>query len=178
MKPSKRPPQVPESLLPEPGPRERVRDRMRQMAGLALLAAAPLTNAACDPIASPSPFGSGGNNGLPVPTCEQRPEGWAQFSQAEAVWGSEAGERIVLLAVTTAKDKPWLVVSPSFAVEGGTPLPPSTAEPDVLRIKPDAGATTIRLRGSITCHLISEPMVITIDLSTAGKNPAVAIVVG
>jgi hypothetical protein len=175
---SKRPPKAPETLVPDPGPRDRVRERMRQMAKLALLAAAPLTNAACDPVQPPSPFGAGGAGGLPTPTCEQSPSSWAQFTPAEAAWGTEAGERIVLLTVTNPTDKPWLQASSSYAVEGGTLLPSTASEPDVLRIKPDAGATTIRLAGTMTCHIISEPMVITIHLGAANQDPAVEVVVG
>ncbi len=173
---AKHPPKAPETLLPDPGPRERVRERMRQMAKLALLAAAPLTNAACDPVQPPSPFGAGGAGGLPTPTCEQSPASWAQFIEAEAAWGTEAGEPIVLLTLTIPKDKPWLQASRSYAIEGGTLLPSTASQPKVLRIKPDAGATTIRLEDTLTCHSISEPMVITINL--AGQNPIVEVVVG
>ncbi len=175
MTPSKRPPRAPETLLPEPGPRERVRERMRQMAKLALLAAAPLTNAACDPVQRLSPLESGG---LPTPTCEQSPASWAQFIKAEAAWGTEAGERIVLLTVTNPQNKPWLQASRSYAVEGGTLLPSTPSQPNVLRIKPDAGATTIRLEDTMTCRGISEPMVITINLGPADQNPIVVVVVG
>jgi hypothetical protein len=151
-------------------------ERMRQMAPLALLAATPLTNAACDSVTPASPFGAGGAGGLPTPTCEKSPSSWAEFVQADATWGMEAAERIVLLTVSDPTDKPWLQTPSSYTVEGGALLPPTTGEPNVIRIKPDAGATVIRLEGTMTCHTITAPMAITINLIE--KAPTVVIDVG
>ena len=173
---AKHPPEPPDTRAHDPGLRERVRERMRQMAPLALWAAIPLTNAACDP-ASPPTFGSSGVSGA-TPTCEKIPSSWAQFIRIDAVWGTEAGERIVLLTVTNPTDKPWLQAPSAYTIEGGTQLPSTPREPNVLRIKPDAGATTLRLRGTITCHIITEPMAITLDLATGTKNPTVVLEVG
>jgi hypothetical protein len=151
---------------------------MRQMAGLALLAATPLTNAACDAVNPASPFGAGAAGGLPTPTCEKSPSTWAQFMHAEATWGTEAGERIVLLTVTNPTDKPWMQAPSSYTVEGGSLLRLTASEPNAIRIRPDAGATVIRLKGTMNCYIIAEPMQITIDVGTAGKNPTVVIAVG
>ena len=178
---SKRPPESPEMREPHAEPRERVRERMRQMARLALLAATPLTNAACDPANPTASFGAGGSGGaagLPTPTCEKSPASWAQFLYADAVWGTEAGERIVLLTVSNPSDKPWLQAPSSYTVEGGSLLPPTAQAPDLLRIKPDAGATVIRLEGTMNCHIVTAAMSITIDLLSSDKNPTVAIDAG
>jgi hypothetical protein len=165
---SKRPPVPLESREPDPGPRDRVRERMRQMAKLALLAATPLTNAACDPIARPdtAPCGAG----LPAPTCQKSPSTWAKLVRVATAWDTDAGERILLLMISTPTDKPWLRTPSSYTVEGGTLLPPTAVEPDVIRIKPDAGATAIRLRGTMTCHTVGAPMVISIDLLPGGGS--------
>jgi hypothetical protein len=175
---SKRPPEQPE---PEPHARlrERVRERMRQMAKLALLAATPLTNAACDATSPTGGFGgSGGNGGLPTPTCEQSSSSWAEFMKVDAAWSMEAGERLLLLTISNPTDKPWLQAPSSYTVEGGTLLPSTAAEPNTLRIKPDANVTLIRLEGTMTCHTITAPMTITIANfppggATAGEQPVV-----
>ena len=176
---SKRPPELPETREPHAGLRERVHEHMRRMARLALLAATPLTNTACDPASPPSGYrGSGGSGGsLPTPTCEQTPSTWAQFMNVEAAWGTDAGERIILLTVTNPTDKPWLQAPSSYEVQGGTLLPSTAGAPNVLRIKPDADATTIRLKGTMTCHIVAEPMVITIG-HLSDQKPTVAIVIG
>lgn len=169
MSQSEHPAKQTEDRHPETGLRERVRERMRQMAPLALLAATPLTNAACDSaqaaVQSPD---------LPTPTCEKSPSEWRQFIGVQAAWGTEAGERIILLTVSNPSDKPWLQAPGSYTVEGGTLLPSTEHEPNVVRIKPDADASVIRLRGTMTCHVISEPMVITID-HLSNKSPTVVI---
>jgi hypothetical protein len=148
------------------------------MAKLALFAATPLTNAACDAVSPASPFGAGGAGGLPTPTCEKSPSSWAQFMRGDATWGTQAGERIVLLTVANPTDKPWLQAPSSYTVEGGTLLPSTAREPNVLRINPDAGITVIRLKGTMSCHSLTEPMAITIDLLPSDKNPTVEIDVG
>jgi hypothetical protein len=174
---SKRPPELPEIRDPHTALRESVRERMRQLARLALLAATPLTNAACDPLGAPLGR-TGGTGGLPTPTCEKAPSSWAQFFHAEATWATDAGERIVLLTVSNPADKPWMRAPISYTVEGGTLLPSTPAEPNVLRIKPDAGVTVIRLEGTMSCHVVAERMQITIDAGTAGENPTVVIALG
>ena len=177
---SKRLSESPEKHEPHAEPRDRVRERMRRMARLALLAATPLTNGACDAV-SPSPpsfAGTGGSGGAGAsPTCEKTPSTWAQFLNVEAAWGTEAGERIVLLTVTNPTDRPWLQAPSSYEVKGGTLLPSTAGAPNVLRIKPDADATTIRLKGTMTCHVLAKPMVITIDHLSDNK-PTVAIDIG
>jgi hypothetical protein len=168
---SKRPGDLPETHGPDAGPRERVAERMRQMARLALLAATPLTNAACDPAPNPQP------PSLPSPTCEKSASTWEQFISGEAAWGTEAGEQILLLSISNPTDKPWLKAPSSYTVEGGILLPPTAEKPNVLRIKPDAGVTVIRLKGTTTCDTNTSPMTITID-QLANKNPSVVIDIG
>jgi len=149
---------------------------MRRMAGLALVATTPLTNAACDPATGPAPY----PETLPSPTCRKSPASWEDLLRVTAVWGADAGERIVLLTVANEPDTPWLQTPASYAVEGGTLLPPKSK---TIRIKPDAGATQIRLTGTITCHTTPAPMTIVIDLlprngGTADDDPTVELNLG
>jgi hypothetical protein len=168
----KRPAEPAENREPDPLVRERVGERMRQMARLALLAATPLTNAACDP-ASPPHVPQ-----LPTPTCERDPSIWVQFIRGQATWITEAGERIVLLSVTNPRDKPWLQAPRTYMVEGGTLLAPATNAPNGLRIKPAAGVRVIRLKGTASCHATTEAITITIDTNGTDEHPIVWIDLG
>jgi hypothetical protein len=165
---SKRPGESPEHQEPDAALRERVHERMRKMARLALLAATPLTNAACDPAPTPEP------PPLPPPTCEKSTSTWTQFVRGEAAWGTEAGERILLLSIFNPTDKPWFKAPSSYSVEGGVLLPSTVEEPEVLRIKPDAGATKIRLEGTMTCYTSTAQMTITVSQFTY-EHPGVVI---
>jgi hypothetical protein len=171
---SKPPSEQPDSNQPDAGLRERVRERMRRMASMALLAATSLTNAACDPVSRSPPYGG---RYRPTPTCEMIPSNWAQFMRAKAAWGTEAGEHILLLTISNPSDKPWLRAPTAYTVEGGMLLPSTARERNVLRIKPEPGATVIRLDGTMNCHVITAPMVITIDHLT-DTTPTVEIDVG
>jgi hypothetical protein len=153
---------------PDPNLRERVHARMRKMAQLTLLAATPLTNAGCD-LASPPTCP------VPSPTCERDPAVWAGSMHGQATWGSDSGERIVLLTLSSSPDKPWLQASRSYTIEGGALLPSTAAEPNLLRIKPDAGETAIRLTGTVTCHNTTAPMVIVILPGSGNGDPTVTI---
>lgn len=155
MSSSKRPPAERPTREPDPNLRGRVHGRMRQMAQLTLLAATPLTNAGCD-LATPP------NCPVPRPTCERPPAVWAESMHGQATWATDAGERIVLLSLTSSPDKPWLRASSAYTIEGGTLLPSTAAEPNLLRIKPDAGELRIRLTGTVTCHNTAAPMAIVI----------------
>lgn len=116
---------------------------------------------------------------MPSPTCTKSPASWADLLRVTAAWGTDAGERIVLLTIANAPNTPWLQTPASYTVEGGTLLPPKS---NTIRIKPDAGATTIRLRGTITCHTTPAPMTIIIDLlprgGTADDDPTVEVDLG
>jgi hypothetical protein len=124
--------------------RDRVRERMRKMAPLALAAAAPLTNAACDPAPTPSCFDE-------PSLCDNcQGSGAADyFLRGSAIWRDEAGERTVFLELTANFNQVRL--SDSYTLEGGTFWPPPTQNSIGMIIKPDPGATFIRVVGSLTC---------------------------
>jgi hypothetical protein len=142
-----------ETDQPAPLLHERVRQRMRKMASVALVAATPLANTACDPPPPP-------------PICDKSPADWIAYDLSgtlHGAWGQDAGDRIVLL--TLGVDGQSEVRLPaSYTIVGGSFLPTSSLQPNQLRIKPDAGATAIVLQGTMTCEQRSAPIRITIDL--------------
>jgi hypothetical protein len=136
---------------PRPWLRERVRQCMHKMARLAVVAATPLANTACDPPPPPS-------------ICERSPSDWIGYNvPGQAAWGEDAGERIVLLDLggggTTEVRLPA-----TYTIVGGSFLMSTSDRPNQRRIKPEAGATVIVLQGSMTCEQRSAPIRITIDL--------------
>jgi len=144
--------------------RERVRQHMLKMAPLALVAAAPITNTACDCVPE-----------LP-PACQQLH--WETQVSARARWALDHGSRIVILdlGVTDAE----LQISPSYTISGGAFL--TVGKSDQLKIKPDEGATMITLHGSMTCGDGYGPrdLTITIDLvppdgGSADADPTVKV---
>jgi hypothetical protein len=68
----------------------------------------------------------------------------------EAAWGSDGGESIVLLDLVPSFAEVRL--PDPYTMVGGTLLPSTAERPGQMRIKPDAGATIIRLVGALTCE--------------------------
>jgi len=112
--------------------RERVREHMLKMAPLALVAAVPLTNAACDAV--------------PPPICASSHD-WYNYLSSQASWGEDHGNRIVLLDLRLGSSD--LQLPTSYTISGGSLL--TTGKSDQLRIKPDAGAEVITLQGTMSC---------------------------
>ena len=130
--------------------RERVRQHMLKMAPLALVAAVPLTNAACDAV--------------PPPICTNSHD-WYNYLSSQASWGEDHGNRIVLLDFRLSSTD--LHLPTSYTIVGGSFL--TTGKSDQLRIKPDAGAVVITLQGTMSCGggyggSYSNSISITIDL--------------
>ena len=127
--------------------RERVRQHMLKMAPLALVGAVPLINTACDCI--------------PTPACNEYY--WTSRVSAQAAWGLDHGSRIVIVDLISTDDE--LAISPAYSISGGSLL--TVGKSKQLRIKPDEGATVIRMHGSLTCggdRSGSDSLDITIEL--------------
>jgi hypothetical protein len=144
--------------------RERVRQHLRRMAPLALIGATPLLTAqACDP--------------APVPACEESYGNWKSKVSGHAVWGEDNGSKIVILAVVSSESR--IQPPSSYTIVGGSIL--TSGKSDLVRIKPDAGAEHITLRGQLTCGTYNpESFQITIDLippagSSADAPPTVSV---
>jgi hypothetical protein len=124
--------------------RDQVRQRMLKMAPLALAAAAPLTNAACDPAPTPCQEDP---SVFECTLCRQvDPSFWVDGS---AVWDTVGGVKIVILDLVPSYAA--IGLPGSYTIVGGTLLPSTSAPSTQMRIRPDAGATVIRLAGSVTC---------------------------
>jgi hypothetical protein len=144
--------------------RERVRQHLRKMAPLALIAAPPLLTAqACDP--------------APVPACEDTWGSWKRKVSVRAVWGEDNGSKIVILDVASSEER--IQPPASYSIVGGSIL--TSGKSSLVKIKPDAGAEHITLSGQLECGTYgSEPIRITIDLvpptgSSAAAPPTVTV---
>jgi hypothetical protein len=123
---------------------------MLSMTPLALVAAAPLTNTACDPV--------------PTPICSRSAGNWVEYIGVNASWSEDAGEHIILLDLQSY-DPGSLHLPTSYTVVGGTLLPFTTGKPEELRIKPDAGVTSILVEGALDCEGKSGPFGVTVELA-------------
>lgn len=162
----KAPPTAPRGdIVTDAEPRSRLREQVRQhmlkMGRFALIAAPPLANTACDP--------------APIPACEEHY--WYTNVSGDASWGQDHGERIVVVDLRVSDDVVHL--PSSYTIAGGSLL--TSGKSDQLRIKPDAGAEVIVLRGQMTCGAYgSQGIRITIELvppdgGDAGDYPMVTI---
>ncbi len=134
--------------------RERVRQHMRKMAPLALVAAAPLTNTACDPVQQP--------------ICSQSSDQWLLRIGATSSWGEEGGVTVIVLKLTSSH----VTLPTAYAVEGGTLVALTPGPPLVLKLRPDPGATRIVLTGTLDCEGRTGPLAVTVDLTPGdGGNP-------
>jgi hypothetical protein len=136
--------------------RERVRRRMLALAPLCVVAAAPLTNAACDP--------------APDPYCSQAtPEVQRQSLYADARWIAEGGTPRVELDLSLSGVYP-LVLGESFSVVGGTLEQRSPVGSGVaLTIQPDPGASELRVSGTLNCQGSGTAFTAILALSTPAE---------
>ena len=136
--------------------RERVRRRMLALAPLCVVAAAPLTNAACDP--------------APDPYCSQAtPDVQRQSLYADARWVAEGGTPLIELDLSLSSVYP-LGLGTSFSVVGGT-LAQSTPVGSGMKltITPDAGASELRVSGTLTCQGSGTAFTAILALSTPAE---------
>lgn len=127
---------------------ERVRQHMLKMAPLALVAATPLTNTACDYIPEPCRASKSMND-------------WDEYVSSHAFWAEDNGQRIVILDLILSE--PAIQLRPTYTIVGGSFL--TSGKSDQLRIKPDADAKVITLRGTLICGEIASISIdVTIDL--------------
>jgi hypothetical protein len=136
--------------------RERVRRRMLALAPLCVVAAAPLTNTACDP--------------APDPYCSQAtPEIERSSLYADARWVAEGGAPVVELDLSLSGLYP-LELGTSFAVVGGAlqqSNPVGTGY--TLTITPDPGASEIRVHGTLGCQGNGTSFIVVLALSTPAE---------
>ena len=123
------------------GPRERARQRMVALGGLAVVAAAPLVNSACDPM--PRPY---------CPTVDSTAA--HSYVVATGQFVDLGGAAAIELRLSPSEGA--FVIETSFAVEGGTLRQQrSNGGDQVLTIVPDAGRPELRVRGTAHCRQAS-----------------------
>jgi hypothetical protein len=162
--PTESPPtEPPEPATPgesaEPLARERARRRMLALAQLCVVAAAPVTNTACDP--------------APEPYCAESTDADRSASlYADAAWVDDGGTLLVSLELGVSSAYP-LSLGDTFSVFGGTLEQTTTQGSGVaLRILPDDGTTQIRVLGSLLCDGMSSPFDVFLDVSATAQAGA------
>jgi hypothetical protein len=148
-----------------PSPRDRVRARAQRLAQLAVIAAAPVLNTACDP--------------APAPSCaSDSTANLVKEVSATALWIQEGA--IFEVQITVAGDGYGIVFADQgFTVTGGTPGNIDVSSGNlVMTITPDAGATQITLTGKVTCAPLATDYHLTLDVSgTPAVGAAVPVTV-
>ena len=128
-----------ETPAPRRGPsaRERVVRRFRKLAPLAVIAAAPVLNTACDP--------------APEPYCTQEDSVLVANIVAQAVW-VDAGGGAVRLQVTITVSQQYMSLSGTYLVTGGTlDTTQNVTGGQVLDITPDSGVTEVVVTSDFLC---------------------------
>jgi hypothetical protein len=159
-----------DSTAPRSRRRDQVRQLMLKMAPVALAAAAALTNAAC-PQETSSPAHCNGLSDSACDRCGQGPGPGTPWAEGSVAWGSYGGETIVRLQIIPAVQ---VHLPDAYTLVGGTLLP-SPAGSSEMMIKPDAGATRIRLAGALTCESKPFPFTATVYLVAPDYYPTAQI---
>jgi hypothetical protein len=175
---------MPESNEPEVSPgaiatdgsarRSRLRHQIRplvlRLAFFTLVAAAPLTNAACPPQESFPAY----CKGLADSTCDrcgESPGPGTPWAEGSVTWDSYGGESIVRVQITPAVQ---VHLPDTYTLVGGTLLS-SPAGSSELLIKPDASATSIRIAVALTCESRLAPHTATVYLVAPDYYPTAQI---
>jgi hypothetical protein len=145
--------------------RDRLRQLVLEMAPVALVAAS-LTNAAC-PQEQSYPPGCTSLSDTACDRCAQGPGPAAPWAEGKAAWDTYGGETIVRLQIIPAVE---VRLPDAYTVVGGMLLPATTGSGEML-IKPDAGATRIRLAGALTCENQTAPFTVTVYLVAPDYDP-------
>ena len=151
---------APRASAAGPPPHERARRRMLALARLCVVAAAPVTNTACDP--------------APEPYCAQSSDADRRASlYADAVWSDESGILLVSLELQVSSLYP-LSLGGSVSVVGGTLEETVATAANVLSIKilPDGGTTELRVLGTLGCQGASTAFTVTLDLAGVAEAGA------
>jgi len=118
--------------------RERVIQRFHKLAPLAVIAAVPVMNTACDP--------------APEPYCTEASSVWVAEVKAEAVW-VDAGGGNLRIELTLTVNHELLSLSGTYTAQGGTvDTTKDVTGGQVLDITPDAGVTEVTVSGSVDCE--------------------------
>lgn len=140
-----------------------VRRRLAVLTRLAIVAAAPVANTACDP--------------APDPYCSDKLGGdYASELSATAVWTADPdGDGYVITLTVTSTD--GMVAADPNAVTSGRAILDDTGAPLTfpLLIRPDDGATAVVVTGSVTCgSWYAASFTATVDLSGEASEGASA----
>lgn len=118
--------------------RERVIQRFHKLAPLAVIAAVPVMNTACDP--------------APEPYCTEASSVWVSEVQAEAVW-VDAGAGKLAIELTLTVNHELLSLPGTYTAQGGTiDTTKDVTGGQLLSITPDAGVTELTVNGSVDCE--------------------------
>jgi len=119
--------------------RDKVIRRFKKLAPVAVIAAAPVLNTACDP--------------APQPYCTQNdPSEWVANVKAEAVWIDGGGGVLEVQLTLTSSDQYALLAAEGYTAKGGT-IDSTTFQNDgyVLVVTLDAAATELTVSGELNC---------------------------
>lgn len=142
-------------------PRDRVRARAQRLAQMAVIAAAPVLNTACDP--------------APSPSCSTTSAAdLAKEVSASAVWFKDASGAFLIQLTVQGQTWDVTLVDHGFTVTGATPsaIDGSGTALDIT-LTPDAGATQITLDGKITCSPLTTDYHLTLTLSGTPTEGAI-----
>ncbi|MFO0757518.1 MAG: hypothetical protein U0359_13560 [Byssovorax sp.] len=144
---------------PNAAVRERVQARLQRLAKLAVIAAAPVLNTACDP--------------APDPYCQQSDAGtWKTDLSATAAWAlvADGGTDLQIEVKLTSTNNSVSASSSGYTATGGTISSSEATDTGVvIRVVPDAGATEIKVSGQIYCDTLTGSLDI---LLTPSGTPA------
>lgn len=134
---------------PAPSARERVIQRLKRLAPVAVLAAAPVLNTACDP--APEPYCSEGD-----------PVDWVANVTAEAVWIDD-GTGALKIQVTLKSTDQFAYLPSSYTATGATIESTTPSETgDVLILVPNAAVTEAKIAGELSCEGYPGPFEVTL----------------
>ena len=155
-----------------PNPRDSVRARLASLSRLAIVAAMPVTNTACDP--SPEPY-----------CTEKVGADWTSSVIATAVWTADPdGEGFVISLAITSDDMALSVLLRSAT--GATAIDTDTADTasaltSPVLLRPDEGGTSVVVLGDLYCDgYATGAVTITVDTSgtpTEGASAPTTVLV-
>lgn len=129
--------------------RERVIHRFQKLGPIAVIAAAPVLNTACDP--------------APEPYCtEGDPADWVANITAEAVWIDD-GMGGLQIQLTIQSEDAYAYLTTNYTATGATVASSNQGETgQVLVLIPDSGVTEAKVAGELSCDGYPGPFTVTL----------------